>query len=115
MSFQLLKGKELSMKLLRDKEYRKEYKEYQKSVISHFNNIMNERTTYELRSNDSNHKIFYIVSPSMYDSNKIQLTTFVNETTAYSHMTYNSIKELLEDNKNLFVLAQYKIYKELVA
>lgn len=104
-TFQPLVAKDHTKKYLKDKEYRQQYKQF---LIDNTTNWVNQLSNIIICmiSNDSD--MFYMVSPSLYKNNQIQLTTFIRNI-PHSHNTYQTIDELVKDNHIHFYFNQYQL------
>ena len=104
-----LSGKELSKSLIRNKQLRTEYKTLIKSLNDKLITTINEFTSCKLENNSD---MYYIVSPSNYEAGSIQLTTFIRNK-PYSHGTFNSIEQLIQDNQGL-IISEYQVTEGVI-
>ena len=94
-----LSGLQLSKAMLRDKQLRSEYKQLISTLSNNLHNELTQHTTTKLENNSDQS---FIISPSTYEANSIQLTTFIRNE-PYSHNTYNNVSELIKDNMSLII------------
>jgi hypothetical protein len=91
--FQPLKGLEHSKRYLKDKEYRQQYKAWEKQQIEKMVNTLSQYQACTIKTDF----LTYIISPSFYD--KIyQITDFNKQMQPLGHRTYDTIEELIKDN-----------------
>lgn len=108
-TFQPLASKDHTKKYLKDKEYRQQYKQFLIENSANWINQLSNITTCII-SNNSN--MFYMVSPSLYKNNQIQLTTFIRNV-PHSHNTYQTIEELVKENHIHFYFNKYQIIESV--
>jgi hypothetical protein len=101
--FKPLKGKEHTKAYLKNKDYRKQFKQYQENKINEWISLLSEVKTIYIKDEDFN----YILTPSFYDK-VYQFTTFSKDMQPLGHKTYNTIDEAVKDN-SLFWLSEIKI------
>lgn len=102
--FKPLIGKQHTKEYLHNKEYRKQYKQYQESKINEWISLLSEVKTIHFQIIDGLH---YILTPSFYDKT-YQLTTFSRDMKPLGHHTYDTIDELVNDN-TLFYTSKIEI------
>lgn len=90
--FQPLKGLELSKRLIKDKEYRKQYKKWEKQQTEKMITTLSKYQACTITAD-----LIYIVSPSFYDKT-YQITDFNKQMQPLGHRTYDTIDELVKDN-----------------
>jgi len=104
-TFQPLTGKNHTKAYLKDKDYRNQYKSFKQDNATKWINQLSAVQTCVISNNST---MFYIMSPSLYKNNQIQLTTFINNI-PHSHSTYETIDQLVEENNMYFYYNQYQI------
>jgi len=95
--FTPLQGKAHTKTYLKDKEYRKQYKEWKSNKEQSLINELSKHTSFSFTHNN----ILHMVTPSTYEQGKLQLTYFINNE-PHSHETHGNLTELINKHFTAF-------------
>ena len=91
--FQPLKGLEHSKRYLKDKEYRQQYKAWEKQQTEKMITALSKYQACTIKTDF----LTYIISPSFYDKT-YQITDFDRNMQPLGHRTYDTLSDLIKDN-----------------
>lgn len=94
MAFQPLKSIEHSKRYLKDKQYRQQYKEWEKQQTEKMITTLSQYQACTIKTDF----LTYVISPSFYDK-KYQITDFDCNMQPLGHQTYDTLSDLVKGNK----------------